>query len=171
MRSPRCAARAWGRVVNLSSMGGKLSFPGFGAYHASKHAVEALSDALRYESKKFGVDVIVIEPGFIRSAFNDTAASSLGSAADASDPFAAFDDSVRKTTSEFERTSPIARLGGSPEDVAAVVDRAIRAGRPRARYRVTASAAVFLALRRIVSDATWDRLMSASFPQPGPIMK
>jgi NAD(P)-dependent dehydrogenase (short-subunit alcohol dehydrogenase family) len=168
---PAMRRQGWGRVVNLSSMGGKLSFPGFGAYHASKHAVEALSDALRYESKKFGLDVIVIEPGFIRSAFNDTAASSLGSAADASDPFAAFDESVRYATSEFERTSPIARLGGSPEDVAAVVDRAIRAGRPRARYRVTASAAVFLALRRIVSDATWDRLMSASFPQPGPIMK
>ena len=54
--------QGWGRIVNISSMGGKLVFPGGGVYHATKYAVEALSDALRFEVKGFGVDVVVIEP-------------------------------------------------------------------------------------------------------------
>ena len=61
-----------GRIVNLSSMGGKLTFPGGGAYHATKHAVEAISDALRFEVKGFGVDVVVIEPGLIKTQFAET---------------------------------------------------------------------------------------------------
>ncbi len=61
-------ARA-GRIVNLSSMGGRLVFPGGGVYHATKYAVEALSDALRFEVKGFGVDVILVEPGLIRTEF------------------------------------------------------------------------------------------------------
>src|SRR3954467_9927627 len=61
-----------GRIVNLSSMGGRLVFPGGGFYHATKYAVEAISDALRFEVKGFGVDVIVIEPGLIRTSFGDT---------------------------------------------------------------------------------------------------
>src|SRR5213075_2416409 len=63
-----------GRIVNVSSMGGRLVFPGGGIYHATKHAVEALSDALRFEVKGFGVNVIIIEPGIIRTNFGETAA-------------------------------------------------------------------------------------------------
>src|SRR3954464_13518946 len=66
-----------GRIVNLSSMGGKLVFPGGGVYHATKHAVEALSDALRFEVAGFGVDVVVIEPGLTKTRFGETAAGSL----------------------------------------------------------------------------------------------
>ena len=65
---PAMRRQRWGRVVNLSSMGGKLTFPGGAYYHATKHAVEALSDALRFEVKGFGIDVIVIEPGPIKTA-------------------------------------------------------------------------------------------------------
>src|SRR5688572_20899211 len=66
-----------GRIVNISSMGGKLTFPGGGVYHATKHAVEALSDALRFEVAGFGVGVVIIEPGLITTNFGDTAVSSL----------------------------------------------------------------------------------------------
>src|SRR6266540_3639977 len=66
-----------GRIVNVSSMGGKLTFPGGGIYHATKHAVEALSDALRFEVKGFGVDVVVIEPGLIKTGFADAALGSM----------------------------------------------------------------------------------------------
>src|SRR3954454_10945269 len=66
-----------GRIVNLSSMGGRLTFPGGGVYHATKHAVEALSDALRFEVKEFGVDVVVIEPGLIITEFGETSSGSL----------------------------------------------------------------------------------------------
>ncbi len=70
--------QGWGRIVNVSSMGGRLTFPGGGAYHATKHAVEALSDALRFEVRGFGVDVVVIEPGLITTRFGETAAGSIG---------------------------------------------------------------------------------------------
>src|SRR5215203_7158150 len=62
---PGMRKQGWGRVVNISSMGGKLVFPGGGYYHATKYAVEAISDALRYEVKGFGIDVVLIEPGLI----------------------------------------------------------------------------------------------------------
>src|SRR5881275_1987160 len=78
---PGMRRQGWGKVVNLSSMGGRLTFPGGGVYHASKHAVEALSDALRFEVRGFGIDVITIEPGLIRTEFGDTAVGSIDSAA------------------------------------------------------------------------------------------
>src|SRR5437899_1645689 len=74
---PKMRAQRWGKIVNLSSMGGRLVFPGGGWYHATKHAVEALSDALRYEVGGFGVDVIVIEPGLITTEFGEAAASAV----------------------------------------------------------------------------------------------
>jgi NAD(P)-dependent dehydrogenase (short-subunit alcohol dehydrogenase family) len=72
---PGMRRQRWGRIANVSSVGGRLTFPGAGAYHASKHAVEAMSDALRYEVKPFGVRVSVIEPGLIKTKFGDTAVS------------------------------------------------------------------------------------------------
>src|SRR5215217_7170006 len=60
---PGMRRQGWGRIVNISSMGGRLTFPGGGFYHATKHAVEAISDALRFEVRDFGVGVAIIEPG------------------------------------------------------------------------------------------------------------
>jgi NAD(P)-dependent dehydrogenase (short-subunit alcohol dehydrogenase family) len=74
---PHMREQRWGRVINVSSMGGQLTFPLGGAYHASKYAVEALSDALRLEVKPFGVRVVIIEPGPIKSSFEDTADDAL----------------------------------------------------------------------------------------------
>ena len=74
---PGMRARRSGRIINVSSMGGKLTFPGGGAYHATKHAVEAISDALRFEVKGFGVDVVVIEPGLIKTHFAETAKATV----------------------------------------------------------------------------------------------
>ena len=79
---PAMRAQGWGRIVNLSSMGGKLTFPGGGYYHATKHAVEALSDALRFEVAGFGVKVVVVEPGAIRTGFADAATTALEDATD-----------------------------------------------------------------------------------------
>ena len=62
---PGMRAQRWGKIVNVSSMGGRLTFPGGGYYHATKHAVEAISDALRFEVRGFGIDTILIEPGLI----------------------------------------------------------------------------------------------------------
>ncbi|MGH2952227.1 MAG: SDR family NAD(P)-dependent oxidoreductase, partial [Solirubrobacterales bacterium] len=92
-----------GRIVNLSSMGGRLTFPGGGAYHATKHAVEALSDALRFEVSAFGIRVVVIEPGLIVTRFGETAAGSIASTADGAqaagdDPYAEFNATVGSAT-------------------------------------------------------------------------
>jgi NAD(P)-dependent dehydrogenase (short-subunit alcohol dehydrogenase family) len=77
---PGMREQGWGKIVNLSSMGGRFTFPGGGLYHASKHAIEALSDALRFEVKSFGVDVIVIQPGLIRTGFSAAVVSGLDGA-------------------------------------------------------------------------------------------
>ncbi|HLN06813.1 MAG TPA: SDR family NAD(P)-dependent oxidoreductase, partial [Acidimicrobiales bacterium] len=86
--------QGWGKVVNVSSVGGRITIPGGGAYHASKHALEALSDALRFEVHGFGIDVILIEPGAIRSSWVDTAVTSMRRPRDPKSPYAAFDDAV-----------------------------------------------------------------------------
>jgi NAD(P)-dependent dehydrogenase (short-subunit alcohol dehydrogenase family) len=158
-------ARA-GKIVNLSSMGGKLVFPGGGIYHATKYAVEAISDALRFEVKGFGIDVIVIEPGLIRTSFGETA-SGVMTEADDSD-YAQFNAHVaRVTESVYEKGSPVGRLGGPPEAVAKVIDKALSAKRPRARYTVTPSAKLLLAQRALLPDRGWDAVMRSQFPQPG----
>ena len=76
---PRMRAQRWGKIVNVGSMGGRLTFPGAGHYHATKHALEAISDALRFELRGFGIDVILLEPGLITTEFGDAgAAASIG---------------------------------------------------------------------------------------------
>src|SRR6266567_4107169 len=87
---PGMRRQGWGRIVNLSSMGGRLTLPGGAFYHATKYAVEALSDALRFEVRGFGVDVIVVEPGPIRTRFGDTAIQSLGTVGGRVSPYASF---------------------------------------------------------------------------------
>src|SRR5881392_1157719 len=94
---PGMRRQRWGKIVNLSSMGGKLTFPGGGFYHATKHAVEALSDALRFEVREFGIDVVVIEPGLIVTEFGETASGSLGEI-DEHGPYAKFNADVAKVT-------------------------------------------------------------------------
>src|SRR3954447_4120727 len=91
---PGMRAAGAGKIVNVSSMGGRLTFPGGGAYHATKYAVEAMSDALRMEVGRFGIDVICVEPGLIRTEFGATAAGGVSSAAE--DPYAEFNESVAK---------------------------------------------------------------------------
>ena len=92
---PGMRDQRWGRIVNVSSMGGELTFPGGGWYHASKHAVEALSDALRFEVAGFGIDVVVIQPGLIRTGFAEAA---VGSIEVGDGPYGRFDAAVGAAT-------------------------------------------------------------------------
>ncbi len=70
-------AQRWGKIVNVGSMGGRLTFPGGGYYHATKHALEAISDALRFELRGFGIAVILLEPGLITTEFGEAATPSM----------------------------------------------------------------------------------------------
>jgi NAD(P)-dependent dehydrogenase (short-subunit alcohol dehydrogenase family) len=162
---PGMRSQGWGRIVNVSSMGGKLVFPGGGVYHATKHAVEALSDALRFEVRAFGIDVAIIEPGLIRTHFGETAAGSV-EAVEGDGAYADFNRSVQKLTAEAY-DGPLARLGAGPEAVARKIESAITRRRPRTRYPVTASARVPLRLRKLLPDRGWDWFMKSTYTQPG----
>ncbi|MGL5838338.1 MAG: oxidoreductase [Sphingorhabdus sp.] len=155
-----------GRVINISSMGGKLTFPGGGAYHATKYAVEALSDALRFEVRGFGIDVVIIEPGLIRSGFADAAVGAIDQN-NRTDPYAAFDAAVAKATQKVYHKGALAKLGGEPDDVARVIERTLNATSPKARYTVTASAKMMLAQRAMMPDSLWDAFLRQNFPTPG----
>lgn len=169
---PGMRSQGFGRIVNLSSMGGRLTFPGGGFYHATKYAVEAISDALRFEVKGFGVEVMVIEPGLIRTGFAETAVSSMGGdttvqGTASKAPYAGFDAAVARATRENYERGPLARLGGAPEAVAGTIQRAISVARPRSRYTVTSSAKLLIWLRRLLPDRAWDGLLRFWFPRPG----
>jgi NAD(P)-dependent dehydrogenase (short-subunit alcohol dehydrogenase family) len=163
---PGMRRQHWGRIVNLSSMGGRFTFPGGGYYHATKHAVEAISDALRFEVAGFGVDVVIIEPGLIRTRFGDAAVGSIhGGSGDG--PYAEFNAAVAESTKSVYEEGPLARLGGGPETVARAVEKAITARRPKTRYKVTPSARMILTTRRLLPDRAWDSFLRSQFPQPG----
>jgi short-subunit dehydrogenase len=151
-----------GRIVNVSSMGGRLTFPGAGVYHATKYAVEALSDTLRFEVKGFGIDVAIIEPGLIRTNFAETAA---GSVRQDDGPYTAFNAAV-STSMEEAYHGPLGRLGGEPDAVAKAIEKAITARRPKTRYPVTASARLLMAQRALIPDRAWDAFVGTSFPRP-----
>jgi NADP-dependent 3-hydroxy acid dehydrogenase YdfG len=159
---PGMRAQHWGRIVNLSSMGGRLVFPGGGYYHATKYAVEALSDALRFEVKGFGIAVTLIEPGLIKTEFGTAAVGSLTPATDG--PYTDFNNAVGATTAGAYDSGGLARLGAGPDAVARAIEKAIK--RPRSRIPVTASARVMIGLRRVLPDSVWDRSMRSNFPQP-----
>jgi short-subunit dehydrogenase len=153
-----------GRIVNLSSMGGKLVFPGGGVYHATKHAVEALSDALRFEVQGFGIDVVVLEPGLIVTEFGETAAGSLAEVEEHG-PYARFNTEVAAATANAY-TGGMARFGAGPEAVASKIAKALTARRPSTRYKVTPSARVMMGMRRLMTDRMWDRMVRSQFQHP-----
>lgn len=160
----RRAAR--GRIVNLGSMGGKLIFPGGGYYHASKYALEAFSDALRFEVGGLGIDVILIQPGLIRTGFSETAVAGVPEQG-AGSPYRVMMAKVKQATKSAYTEGLAAKLGGDPDDVARTIEQALTARRPKTRYPVTASARVFLWQRALLGDRGWDRFLARHYPRPG----
>jgi NAD(P)-dependent dehydrogenase (short-subunit alcohol dehydrogenase family) len=164
---PGMREQGWGKIVNISSMGGKFTFPGGGLYHATKYAIEALSDALRYEVKGFGIDVITMQPGIIKTDYSTRTVAEIGAIAPDAGPYGEFNQAVADaSTSAYER-GLMSRHGGPPEDVAETIEKALNASRPKARYPVTASARVLMGLHAVLPDSAWDRVLQGSFPRPG----
>jgi NAD(P)-dependent dehydrogenase (short-subunit alcohol dehydrogenase family) len=163
---PGMRRQGWGKVVNIGSMGGTLVFPGGGIYHASKYAVEALSDALRFELRGFGVDVVLIQPGLIRTRFGEVAVGSMDATAPAEGPYAKFNTAVAEATKSVYEKGPLAMFGRGPEAVAKAIEKAITSRRPRARYRVTPSARMLMTQRSLMSDRVWDAFLRSQFPRP-----
>ncbi len=143
-----------GLILNTSSIAGKIHFPLGSWYHASKHAVEGLSDCLRLELQPFGIDVVLLEPGFIATSFGSVLRDEAGRF-DAGDAYRDLMERVR----EQSRRSDTGGGGSSPERVAAVVSQIVRARRPRTRYRVGQFATTLLTLRALLPDRLFDRLI------------
>ncbi len=171
---PKMRDQRWGKVVNIGSMGGKLVFPGGGWYHATKHALEAISDALRFEVRGFGVDVILLEPGLITTEFGNVAAASMteidGEAvatagASGDDPYATFNATVGSVT-QGAYEGPLRLLGAGPDKVAKVIERSIGRRRAPTRVTITPSAKLSIPSRRLMPDRAWDAMMRAQFPTP-----
>jgi len=152
-----------GRIVNIGSMGGRITFPVGGFYHASKYAVEAISDALRVEVKPFGIDVILVEPGLIRTNFEGRVNEGLATGTPPHGEDTAYADllaaSDKNTTSGYASDF----MTTSPEAVAAVILRAVESDRPRSRYVVTSAAKALISLRRFGGDRVWDATMRSRY--------
>jgi len=164
---PKMRAQGWGKIVNISSMGGRLTFPGGGHYHATKYALEALSDVLRFEVKGFGIDVIVLEPGLITTEFGEATASAMAhvQVASGDGPYTSFNATVGAVTKGVYDT-PMRHLGAGPDKVARVIERAISRRRAPTRISITPSAKLMIGMRQVLSDRAWDAAMRSSFPQP-----
>jgi short-subunit dehydrogenase len=163
---PQMRAQRWGKIVNIGSMGGRLSFPGGGHYHATKHALEAISDAMRFELRGFGIDVILLEPGLITTEFGEAATASMAETTIAGeDPYATFNATVGAVT-KGAYEGPMKLLGAGPDRVAKTIERALARRRPPARITITPSAKLTIAMRRLMPDRAWDAIMRQQFPQP-----
>lgn len=156
--TPHMRAQGSGRIINLSSIGGKFYEP-FGAwYHATKFAVEGFSDSLRMELRPFGIKVVLIEPGPIRTEWNEIARDSLlersGDGAYASYARRAHD--VMERFDEPERAS-------TPEEVADKIVKAATVRRPAARYPVGRGARVITTSRDLLPDRVFDEVVSRTY--------
>jgi NAD(P)-dependent dehydrogenase (short-subunit alcohol dehydrogenase family) len=153
---PSMRERKRGRILMMSSVAGLVTVPAQGAYSSSKHALEGFSNALRLEMFPFGIDVVLIEPGYIATGMQQTAAE------------------LTKDYKEKFKTSPYAKLYAqfmasakdsrsksktTPEDCARVILRAIEAPHPKPRYGVTPLATVVKWGKRILSDGAVDALV------------
>ena len=150
---PMMRERGSGRVLNVSSVGGRLTLPLMGVYNSTKYAVESLTNALRMELLPFGVDFVLIEPGPIRTSFNER---SLAEA----QPYRRSDSPYAPVTDRAEELFALAgKTAAGPEAVTRAIVRAIRSRRPRPRYVMPFSSRFFLALVAIFPTRTSDWLM------------
>lgn len=145
---PAMRERRSGRIINVSSLGGRFTLPYFGVYNSTKYAVESLSDALRYELHAFGIYVTLIEPGVIRTNFEATALSDLSSF-DGS-PYAG---SLKKVDALSKRMD---RFAAEPIVIARAIERAASVRRPAARYVAPRLNNVVLALKTLLPTVIFD---------------
>jgi NAD(P)-dependent dehydrogenase (short-subunit alcohol dehydrogenase family) len=150
-----------GTIVNVSSVGGKISIPFAAPYCSSKHALEAISDALRVEVAPFGIRVVLVEPGPIATRFGDRARAEVEPILQKPGPYKAFyADAERAMNEDFQRGLL------PPEAAARVIVKSIESRRPRTRYRVTLMAKFSIPARRFLPDRLFDRAMRGRLKLP-----
>jgi len=154
---PHMRAQQYGKIINISSMGGKIYTPLGSWYHATKHALEGWSDSLRLELSPFGIDVIIIEPGIIETEFGDTVTELLMRRSGQS-AYAELANKMKQATQKsYEKGN-----GSPPAVVAKTISTALKANKPKTRYVVGKMAGPLLFVRKWFGDRLFDRLVRAS---------
>lgn len=151
---PHMRAQRSGKIVNISSIGGKIAMPFGGWYHASKFAIEALSDSLRQEVAPFGIDVVVIEPGGIQSEWGGIAMDSLVKTSGSG----AYHQMVGKMDRSFRAID--GKIPG-PDLIAGLIKKAIEANKPKTRYLAGYMAKPARFFRRLLSDRMMDKMLAS----------
>lgn len=149
---PQMRAQKSGRIINISSVGGRISEPAGAWYHATKFAVEGLSDCLRMELRQFHIDVVVIQPGSIKTEWNTISRENLMKVSGDT----AYKDLVRKHVKMMARADV---MGSGPVVIARVIARAVLARKPKTRYAAGMGAKPILFFRKILPDRAFDRIM------------
>ncbi len=149
---PHMRQQGSGKIVNISSMGGKFGEPHGAWYHATKYAVEGLSDSLRMELKQFNIDVVIIEPGAIKSEWGGIAKENLLKVSGNT----AYKKLAEKHAALIDKTYK--RVGSEPIVIAKSIAKAINSNNPKTRYTVGGGAKLILFLRSILSDRLFDKL-------------
>ncbi|MDE8674588.1 oxidoreductase [Priestia aryabhattai] len=152
---PHMRKQKSGKIINNSSMGGKVYTPLGAWYHATKHALEGYSDCLRFEVAQFGIDVVIIEPGSIESEWNDITLENVQKTSGHT--------AYAKMTKAFVDMSKRAPKSTSPKVIAEIVLRAIESKKPKTRYVAGQFAKPLIALRKLVSDRMYDGILYRMF--------
>jgi NAD(P)-dependent dehydrogenase (short-subunit alcohol dehydrogenase family) len=155
---PQMRERRSGRIINVSSVVGRVVFPGMGVYSASKFALEALSDALRMEVAPFGVSVVLIEPGFVKT---DIGAASQRQTADFSVAANGYEELIAKVTAYVGKQ--VSKNGIPAERVARRIADVAEASNPKARYVMPASGRALVGFMNALSDGAADRAKRRAF--------
>lgn len=145
-----------GRIVNIGSMGGRLTFPYGGYYHATKHAVEALSDALRYEVRPFGIKVVLIEPGLIATEFGNTVSHTLGETLEDSSPYAA---GSKRMDAMIDGMYKNKLMSVGPIAIAKTVEKSLTRRSPHARYVTPVVTRGLIGTRMAMTPKAWDAML------------
>ena len=156
---PYMRAAGRGRIVNVTSVGGRIYEPLGGWYHASKFAVEGLSDCLRMELAPFGIDVVVVQPSATRTGWGSVALTALRETSGAGP----YREQSEALAASHESAADNPRITSSAETVADVVIQAVRARRPLTRYPAGTGAGPLLLARRLLPDRAFDVLMAKAF--------
>ena len=151
---PHMRARGRGRILNISSMAGRITMPLGSWYHATKYALEALSDALRMEASEFGIDVVLIEPGGIRTDWGRIAADHLAESARGG----AYEELAKKTA-EGMRRQYSSTMMSDPGVVVKAISKAVNASRPRPRYLIGFGAKPLVAAHTVLPTRVFDAVM------------
>jgi NAD(P)-dependent dehydrogenase (short-subunit alcohol dehydrogenase family) len=150
---PHLRERGSGRIVNIGSVAGRIARPLSSIYDSTKHALEAITDGLRGELAPFGVEVVLIRPGFILSEFVDTANRVSGPVIENAGPYAPYFKGFR---AGYERMQ---KMAGQPDDIARLVEKALTARRPAPRYAAPVHAKLVLFLKWLLPARVLDYMV------------